>query len=66
LTGFTNPADTVPRDFTIKTYFDDGTASPPIIEGFSGMQIQATEGVCTVQEVSVVGEDRRIYAESSY
>ena len=62
--GFTNPNDSKIHEFTITTKYLDGSDLYDI-ENFSGMDITAAEGICTVMSVYVTDGDTRIYAEPS-
>lgn len=62
LEGFTNPSDDAVYDFTITTYFEDDTNTLIGIEEFEDMSIQATLGLCWIQDFYEANGDTRIYA----
>ena len=62
ITGWTNPSDTSTQDFSLATYFDNGSTLYGI-ENFTGLELGAADGACYVQYANVTDADTRIYAQ---
>ena len=61
LTGWTNPSDTATYEFSLATFFNDGSNLKGI-ENFTGLELGAADGACYVQYANVTDGDTRIYA----